>query len=51
MVMCVIFVLYVGVLVAYYIIIYIYVIWCRDIMLFGVKIYLLCGVEILCYLL
>jgi len=56
MVMCVIFVLCVGVLVAYYIIIYmlfgvkICVIWCRNIMLFGVKIYVLFGVEILCYL-
>ena len=29
----------------------IYVIWCRNIMLFGVEIYLLCGVEIFCYVL
>ena len=39
--MCVIFVLCVGVLVEYYIIIYV---------LFGVEIYVLFGVEILCYL-
>jgi len=52
------FVSCVGVLVEYYIIIYvlfgvenIYVIWFRNIMLFGVKIYMLFGVEILCYLL
>jgi len=42
MVMCFIFVLCVGVLVAYYIKIYV---------LFGVEIYMLFGVEILCYLL